>query len=152
MPARSVMRPMRPPSASISRTMCPFAIPPIAGLQDILAVSASDTVRSAVSSPRRTQAFAASQPACPAPTITTSKASLISLADAEAAEDALQQVGVGGPTGDLAECPQRLAQLERHDLARLRRARRAGRPLERRAPALQRLAVARVRDRTSERS
>jgi hypothetical protein len=33
--ARSAARPMRPPSASTSRTTVPFAIPPMAGLQDI---------------------------------------------------------------------------------------------------------------------
>ena len=33
--ARSVARPMMPPSASTSRTTVPLATPPIAGLQDI---------------------------------------------------------------------------------------------------------------------
>ncbi|MEZ4585880.1 MAG: hypothetical protein R2909_05715 [Gemmatimonadales bacterium] len=33
--ARSVARPITPPSASTSRATVPFAIPPIAGLQDI---------------------------------------------------------------------------------------------------------------------
>ena len=73
-PARSVTSPMSPPSASTSRTRCPFAIPPTAGLHDIFAVSSRFTVRRAVESPSRTHAFAASQPACPAPTTTTSNA------------------------------------------------------------------------------
>jgi hypothetical protein len=33
MEVRSVISPMRPPRASISRTICPLAIPPTAGLQ-----------------------------------------------------------------------------------------------------------------------
>jgi hypothetical protein len=55
-PARSVIRAMSPPSASISRTMWPLAMPPIAGLHDIFAVSSSRTVSNAVESPSRTQA------------------------------------------------------------------------------------------------
>ncbi len=52
--------------------MWPLAIPPTAGLHDIFAVSARLTVRSAVRSPSFTHAAAASHPACPAPTTTTS--------------------------------------------------------------------------------
>ena len=38
MPTASVTSPMMPPRASISRTMCPLAMPPTAGLQDICAI------------------------------------------------------------------------------------------------------------------
>src|SRR5258706_7563943 len=141
--------PIPPPSASISRTMCPLAIPPIAGLQDILAVSSSFTVSSAVESPSRAHATAASHPACPAPTTTTSNDSLTrvsllapraamrdvtgrraargSFPDAEAAEDAVEQILSDRPPGDLTDRGQRFAQLQRHDLAgSARRARGAG--------------------------
>ena len=38
MEAASAIFPMRPPSASISRTRCPFAMPPMHGLQLICAM------------------------------------------------------------------------------------------------------------------
>mmetsp|Transcript_14914 Transcript_14914/g.35107 ORF Transcript_14914/g.35107 Transcript_14914/m.35107 type:complete len:284 (+) Transcript_14914:1059-1910(+) len=41
MPPWSAMRPISPPMASISRTRCPFPIPPIDGLHDIVPKSAS---------------------------------------------------------------------------------------------------------------
>src|SRR5258705_9618576 len=66
---------MMPPSASISRTRCPLAIPPIAGLQDIFPIRSRFRVSKAVSAPRRAAAGAASQPAWPAPITTTSKTS-----------------------------------------------------------------------------
>ena len=53
--------------------MWPLATPPMAGLHDIFAMSSRCTVSSAVARPMRAQACAASQPACPAPTTTTSK-------------------------------------------------------------------------------
>ena len=53
--------------------MWPLATPPMAGLHDIFAVSVTCTVRSAVASPMRAHAWAASHPAWPAPTTTTSK-------------------------------------------------------------------------------
>src|ERR1700676_1281944 len=68
---------MMPPSASISRTRCPLAMPPIAGLHDICAIKSRFIVTMAVLSPMRAQARAASQPACPAPTTTTSYFSAI---------------------------------------------------------------------------
>src|SRR5271170_2403202 len=72
MPTASVTSPITPPSASISRTRCPFAMPPIAGLQDICAIKSRFIVIMAVRSPMRAHARAASQPACPAPTTITS--------------------------------------------------------------------------------
>ena len=54
--------------------MWPLAMPPMAGLHDMRAVPSGSALTSAVASPRRAHAAAASQPACPAPTTTTSKA------------------------------------------------------------------------------
>ena len=52
--------PMRPPSASISRTRWPLAVPPIAGLQGICPTVSSESVTSATWQPRRAAAQAAS--------------------------------------------------------------------------------------------
>ena len=68
MVVRSVTMPVSPPRASISRTICPLATPPIAGLHDIEANLVISIVTSRVRQPRRAAAEAASQPACPAPT------------------------------------------------------------------------------------
>src|SRR5450432_12426 len=76
MPTASVTSPMMPPSASTSLTRCPLAIPPIAGLQDICAIKSVFRVNNAVFSPMRAAAIAASHPACPAPTMTTSNCSV----------------------------------------------------------------------------
>ena len=73
MPQASATSPIRPPSASTSRTRCPLAMPPMAGLQLICAMRSSLRVKSAVRRPMRAAAAAASQPAWPAPTTTTSK-------------------------------------------------------------------------------
>src|SRR5215813_8241313 len=72
MPPRSATRPIRPSSASISRTRWPFPSPPIAGLQDIAPIVANWWVISAVCAPIRAAAAAASQPAWPPPITTTS--------------------------------------------------------------------------------
>ena len=72
MPTASVTSPMMPPSASTSRTRCPLAMPPMAGLHDICAMRSTFSVKSAVFRPMRAAAIAASQPAWPAPTTTTS--------------------------------------------------------------------------------
>ena len=63
----SVTTPDMPPSASISLTNCPLAIPPMAGLHDIWAILFMSCVTSRTREPRRAAATAASQPACPAP-------------------------------------------------------------------------------------
>jgi hypothetical protein len=73
----SVIIPVSPPNASISRTICPFAIPPIAGLQDICANFDMSIVMIRTSDPRFAAAAAASHPACPAPTTMTSKLNFI---------------------------------------------------------------------------
>ena len=69
---RSVTSPMCPPKASISRTICPLAMPPTAGLHDIWAILFMSIVTRHVFAPSLAQAAAASQPACPAPTTTMS--------------------------------------------------------------------------------
>ena len=68
----SVTSPICPPKASISRTICPFAIPPTAGLQLIWAILFMSMVIRQVRAPMRAAAEAASHPACPAPMTTTS--------------------------------------------------------------------------------
>ena len=73
MAVASVSTPIAPPRASISRTICPLATPPIAGLQLIWPTVSQLIVSSAVRSPIRAEASAASSPAWPAPTTTTSK-------------------------------------------------------------------------------
>ena len=72
MKVRSVFFPISPPSASISRTRCPFAGPPMEGLQGMRAMLSRFIVSSSVRRPIRADARAASQPACPAPTTSTS--------------------------------------------------------------------------------
>ena len=69
---RSVTIPIWPPRASISRTICPLAMPPTAGLQLICAILFMSIVISRVCEPNRAAALAASQPAWPAPTTMTS--------------------------------------------------------------------------------
>ena len=72
MEVASVTRPICPPRASISRTICPLAIPPTAGLHDICAILFISIVTSSVFAPMLAAAQAASHPACPPPTTTTS--------------------------------------------------------------------------------
>src|SRR5690606_14377953 len=73
MPASSATRPIRPSSASISRTRCPLPNPPIAGLQDMTPIVSKRCVTSAVLAPARAAAEAASHPAWPPPITMTSK-------------------------------------------------------------------------------
>src|SRR5690606_37185324 len=73
----SAIVPEYPPRAAISRTICPFAIPPIAGLQDICPIVCIFIVTRSVLDPRFAAAAAASQPACPPPTTITSYVSVI---------------------------------------------------------------------------
>ena len=68
----SMARPISPPRASISRTKWPLAVPPMDGLQGMSATPSMFSVSSSVRQPMRAQASAASHPACPAPTTTTS--------------------------------------------------------------------------------
>ena len=68
----SVTNPIYPPKASTSRTICPLAIPPTAGLQLICPILFMSMVIRQVFEPRFAAAAAASQPACPAPITITS--------------------------------------------------------------------------------
>ena len=74
---RSVTIPICPPSASISLTICPLAMPPTAGLQLIWAILFMSMVMRHVLTPMLAAAHAASQPACPAPTTITSYVKVI---------------------------------------------------------------------------
>src|SRR5512143_2960612 len=67
-----MFRPISPPRASISRTRCPFANPPLAGLHDMSPMASALIVNRRVEHPIRAAASAASQPACPPPTTMTS--------------------------------------------------------------------------------
>src|SRR5690606_21047814 len=66
-------------SASTSRIRCPLPSPPIAGLHDIVPISAGSKLTSATRAPSRAAAAAASVPACPPPTTMTSKFLLLSM-------------------------------------------------------------------------
>src|SRR6185436_15586086 len=118
MPPRSIARAMMPSSASISRTRWPLAKPPMAGLQDISPILAGSWVTSSVVAPIRAEAAAASVPAWPPPTTTTSNPAWLivsretsqivlvqSLTDAELAKDDVQDILDIDPPGDPPECP-----------------------------------------------
>ena len=62
-PVMSVVFPISPPMASISRARCPFARPPMAGLQDICPTVSGFIVSRSVWHPIREAARAASIPA-----------------------------------------------------------------------------------------
>ena len=68
----SVTIPICPPNASISLTICPFAIPPTAGLQLICPILFMSIVIRQVLAPMLAAAAAASHPACPPPITMTS--------------------------------------------------------------------------------
>ncbi len=72
MALRSETIPLYPPKASISRTIWPLAIPPIAGLQDICPMVCRFMVINSVFDPILAAAAAASAPAWPPPTTITS--------------------------------------------------------------------------------
>src|SRR5437868_3236767 len=98
MPVASIARPINPPSASISRTRCPFAVPPTAGLHGMCATVSAESVHSPTCIPSLAAAYAASHPAWPAPITMTSNADVMrdSLADTEPREDVREQI-VGRP-------------------------------------------------------
>ncbi len=73
MAVASAKMPICPPSASISRTRLPLERPPMAGLQDILAIVSGFCVMSTVLVPSLARARAASTPACPPPMTIASK-------------------------------------------------------------------------------
>ena len=84
MPAASATRPIRPSSASISRTRWPLPSPPIDGLHDIAPTVAKRWVMSAVDAPIRAAAAAASHPAWPPPTTITAKRPSIAVSKSRA--------------------------------------------------------------------
>src|SRR6187549_3115052 len=115
MPVASIARAINPPSASISRTRWPLAVPPTAGLHGMWATVSGDSVHTPTCKPRRAAAYAASTPACPAPITITSNREVIrarrSFADAEAREDVFQE-GVGGArSSDLLERRARIPEI-----------------------------------------
>ena len=75
----SVIIPISPPSASTSRTICPLAMPPTAGLQLICAILFMSIVIRQVLTPSFAAARAASQPAWPPPMTRTSYLNIILL-------------------------------------------------------------------------
>jgi hypothetical protein len=92
-PTASVISPMMPPRASTSRTRCPLAMPPMAGLHDICAIRSTFSVKGRFCRPMRAAAMAASHPAWPAPTTTTSNCSV---------KDELQRKSAGTRILDLS--------------------------------------------------
>src|SRR5262245_52472195 len=101
MPVASIARPINPPSASISRTRCPFAVPPTAGLQGMCATVSFESVHRPTLHPSRAAAYAASTPACPAPITMTSNRIL--LAYAEPLEDVAQHIFARAAADDLVQ-------------------------------------------------
>ena len=69
---KSALIPISPPSASISQTRCPFAVPPMLGLQARKPMLSRFNVSNKVFSPILDVASALSHPACPDPTTITS--------------------------------------------------------------------------------
>ena len=65
--ALSIFFPISPPRQSNSRTKCPLELPPICGLQGILAIASNVVENKRVFKPILAAAKAASHPACPAP-------------------------------------------------------------------------------------
>ena len=61
-PERSAVSAITPPNTSISLTIWPFARPPIAGLQDILAIAFLSMVTIATEAPKKLDISAASTP------------------------------------------------------------------------------------------
>src|SRR5438445_7119978 len=101
-------RPIKPPSASTSRTIWPLARPPIAGLHDIWPILPGSMLTNATIAPRRAAAHAASAPAWPPPMTMMSKlfrfivpVRPMSLAHADASEHETEQ-GADEPEDDPA--------------------------------------------------
>src|SRR5258708_4837404 len=153
MPVASIARPIKPPSASISRTRCPFAVPPIAGLQGICATVSVESVHNPTCAPRRAAAYAASHPAWPLPMTMTSNEFFIRrstlLSHTEPREDVLQQIVRRALAGNLLERRARLLQIRQHEFLRQRGAvgtRRVVRSDQRLARALHERQVTHVAD------
>src|SRR5499427_5852627 len=134
MPVASIARPISPPSASISRTRCPFAVPPTAGLHGMCATVSTLSVHNPTRTPRRAAAWAASQPAWPAPITITSNRSLtlcfpsvpsrlrllsstqFLFSETEPREDALEQIVGGAAAAHFLERRARGREIGEHEL------------------------------------
>src|SRR5262245_13978594 len=146
MPVASIARPINPPSASISRTRCPFAVPPTAGLQGMCATVSFESVGRPTLHPSRAAAYAASTPACPAPMTMTSNRIL--LAYAEPLEDMAQYIFARATADDLVQARARSLQIRQQKfLWNVRRCCRITRRDERNAALLEQRDVTRIRDR-----
>lgn len=117
-PVVSAIRPISPPRASTSRTRCPFAVPPIAGLQDIRPIAAGSMVIRPVAHPILADARAASIPACPPPiTITENRSTWnSSLSYTEAGEYPIKYLVGCHLAGDLCQVVQRSSQVNCNEL------------------------------------
>src|SRR5690242_9025303 len=111
MPVASIARPIKPPSASISRTRWPFADPPTAGLHGMWATVSLESVQRPTCAPRRAAAYAASHPACPAPTTMTSYVIPMLLSDAELRENVGEQIVARPTPRNLLEGRSRVLQI-----------------------------------------
>src|SRR3954453_20428539 len=115
---------MTPPSASISRTRCPFAVPPIAGLHGMCATVSLVSVHNPTWTPIRAAAYAASQPAWPAPITMTSNSRLFtarSFSYAEPREDVGEQFVAGATAADLFERRACVGEIRQDEFLRERR-------------------------------
>src|SRR3954469_25035621 len=152
MPVASIAWPITPPRASISRTRCPLAVPPTAGLHGMCAIVSRLRVQIATAQPRRAAACAASTPAWPAPITMTSNFIISSrvrgsFSDTEPLEDMRQQIVGGAAANDFVEgVPRRLEVCEDEFFGR-RSKRGASRCFEMLACALQQRDMSRVGDR-----
>src|SRR5215213_3903662 len=116
MPVASIARPIKPPSASISRTRCPFAVPPIAGLHGMWATVSFESVHRPTLQPRRAAAYAASTPACPAPMTMTSNRILF--AYAEPLENVSQYIFARAAAHNLVQAFARVLEIGEQELFR----------------------------------
>src|ERR1051326_809840 len=132
MPVASIARPINPPSASISRTRCPFAVPPMAGLHGMCATVSLVSVQRATSRPMRAAAQAASTPACPAPmTMTSWYFKMELLPYTEARKDRPQHLVLRPHADNLIERGPRFMQIRHDEFFRDPLPSRRGRALER---------------------
>src|SRR5271166_2524139 len=144
-----MMRAISPPSASISRTSWPLALPPIEGLHASVQMRSGSPVSSSVSTPIRAAANAASTPAWPPPTTITAAsskrvgfiASMVPragalLADAEAGEDRIEERLARIGAAQLTQRRARRKQIARKQVERRAPFNRFGRLIER-APSFQ---------------
>src|SRR3954451_5402985 len=90
--------------------MCPFAVPPMAGLHGMCATVSVDSAHRPTSTPSRAAANAASTPAWPAPITMTSNTRPL-LADTEPRENVFEQILGRSASGDFLERGSRLLEI-----------------------------------------